>query len=170
MINFVSYDHSGKVLSAGFMAEICLKEAVKAGDPILPIPPVESIDIAATKVDLSKMQLVGITPPPAPEPESQTLRSSMLPISDKQFYTKAAIDGVISQEDALKAVQSGFIPAPMQAFIDTIQDSEVRFAATMLFGGETTIYRQHPLIEGFFLEQGKDVDAMDRFFTEAVYL
>lgn len=168
MINFVSYDMTGKLLSAGYMSDVCLAAAVDAGDRILPIGPVESFDLAKSKVDLSKMQLVGVMQKAAPATEQRA--EHIDPISDKQFYTKAAIRGMISQDDAVKAVQSGFIPAPMQAFIDALQDAETRFAATMLFGGETTLYWQHPLIQSFLMGQGMDADAMKQFFREAAVL
>lgn len=167
MMNFVCYDNDGTITSAGFMVSEAIALSVERGEQILEIEPRENFDWRGFRVDLHTMQLVEGAPPPEPEPAYVDTRAQIEPISDKQFYTKAAFEGIITKEDALKAVQTGFIPAPMQSFIDTIQDPEIRFAATMLFAGETTIYRQHPLIEGFLLEQGKDAGAMDRFFAEA---
>lgn len=167
MMNFVRYAENGTITSAGYMDEAAILNEHNNGERILTVSLSDGFDWSVLKVDTKTLELVA-TEPSAPEPPSaREERSQVQPISDKQFYTKAAFDGLISQDDAIKAVQTGFVPPPMQAFIDTIQDADVRFAATMLFAGETTIYRQHPLIEGFFLEQGKDADAMDRFFAEA---
>lgn len=167
MMNFVRYAEDGTITSAGYMDEAAILLEHNNGERILNVSLNDGVDWRALKVDTNTLMLVPAETP-IPEQESdRDIRSKIMPISDKQFYMKMAIDGVISQDDALNAVQTGFIPAPMQAFIDTIQDADVRFSATMLFAGDTTIYRQHPLIEGFFLEQGIDVDDMNRFFEQA---
>lgn len=104
-------------------------------------------------------------PPPLPDP-----RSMIRPISDRQFYQHAAIEGFIAQADALAAVQSGFIPAPFQAFIDRITDPDEKFNVTMLFAGATTYYRQHHYAEMFGIAFGLTAEQVDTFWIEAAKL
>jgi hypothetical protein len=70
-------------------------------------------------------------------------------ISDRQFFQALALQGAITQEEALAAVRSGAIPAAMQAFIDAIADQEQQFGATMLLSGAVEFDRNHPLVESF---------------------
>lgn len=173
MINFVRYAEDGTVISVGFMVPEAITLDADHGERILEIEPREVLDWRGFRVDLATMQLIEGAPPPEPQPEPETagdVRARLMPISDKQFFMKAAFDGIISHEDAIKAVQTGFIPPPMLAFIDTITDQDVKFSAMMLYSGATTIFRQHPLIEGFFLEQDMDVDAVNEFWIEAAKL
>lgn len=101
-------------------------------------------------------------PPPPPDP-----RSLIQPISDRQFYQQAALQGFISREDAIAAVQSGFIPAPFQQFIDNMTDPDDKYNATMLFAGATTYYRQHHYTEMFGIAFGLTPEQVDTFWTEA---
>lgn len=170
MMNFVRYAEDGTITSAGYMDKEAILIEVNNGARILTTELSDGVDWRAFKVDPSTLELVKADPiQEEPQPKDHT-PPQIKPITDKQFYVKAAFRGMISQDDALKAVQTGFIPAPMQAYIDTIQEPDIRFAATMLFAGETTIYFQHPLIQGFFMDQGMDAEAMEQFFQEATSL
>lgn len=53
-------------------------------------------------------------------------------VSRRQFYTQLAFDNIISQEDAIKAASSGFIPAPLEAIIDQLPNDEAKFNARMM--------------------------------------
>ena len=99
--------------------------------------------------------------PPAPIPAT---------ISDRQFFQQAAIDGLVSQEEALSAVQTGSIPVVLQAVIDGIEDPNNRFAATMLLAGATTIERYHPLTDAVAAHLGWDSTQLDEFFIRAAQL
>jgi len=170
MMNFVRYAEDGTIIGAGYMATEAIALDLERGERITEIKPRENFDWRGFKVDPSTHELVESDPIPE-EPQFKDYAPPQIkPVTDKQFYLKAAFRGMISQDDALKAVQTGFIPAPMQAYIDNIQEPDIRYAATMLFAGETTIYFQHPLIQGFFMDQGMDAEAMELFFKEAEFL
>jgi hypothetical protein len=70
-------------------------------------------------------------------------------ISDRQFSQALAVQGAITQEEALSAVRTGAIPAAMQTFIEAIPDQEQQFGATMLLSGAVEFDRNHPLVESF---------------------
>jgi hypothetical protein len=70
-------------------------------------------------------------------------------ISDRQFFQALALQGAITQEEALAAVRTGAVPTAMQTFIDAIPDQEQQFGATMLLSGAVEFERNHPLVESF---------------------
>lgn len=82
-------------------------------------------------------KVVEYTPPPPPPtiPES---------ISRRQFFQQLAILELISPADALAAVQTGAIPEPIQAVIDTLPEVD-QFSAQMLVAGAQTFERSNPL-------------------------
>lgn len=88
-------------------------------------------------------------------------------ISDRQFFQQAAIEGFITQAEALAAVQTGTIPAVLQTLIDSIQDETERFAATMVLAGATTFSRNHPLTEAVRIYLNKTSEEIDQFFINA---
>lgn len=88
-------------------------------------------------------------------------------ISDRQFFQQAAIQGMITQEEALAAVQTGSIPANLQSIVDTIQNESEKFAATMILSGATTFNRNHPLTETIGDYLGMTSDQIDSFFLDA---
>ncbi|MFC7399604.1 hypothetical protein ACFQU1_20535 [Chelatococcus sp. GCM10030263] len=98
--------------------------------------------------------------PPAPVPD----------ISDRQFFQQLAIDGTITQEEALAAVKTGAIPASLQTIVDGIQDPAARFAAEMLLSGATTFERSHPLTDAIGQATGRTPEQVDDFFRSAARL
>lgn len=74
---------------------------------------------------------------PAPVPMS---------ISDRQFFQQLAIDGLITQAEAIAAVSIGEIPAGMQVLIDQLPNG-LKFGATMMVSGATEFRRDHDLTE-----------------------
>lgn len=95
--------------------------------------------------------------PPAPPPAS---------ISRRQFFQQAALGGFITQAEALDAVRSGTIPAPLQAAVNLLPAGE-RFAAEMLISGAQTFELAHPLTTAIGAQLGVDVAA---FFVAAAEL
>lgn len=98
--------------------------------------------------------------PPAPVPD----------ISDRQFFQQLSIDGVISEEDALAAVQTGFIPPPLQVIVDAIEDPAAKFAAKMLISGATVFQRSHPMSEAIRIARGMSPEDCDDFFRASAAL
>lgn len=99
-------------------------------------------------------------PPPSPMPES---------ISDRQFFQQLAVQGVISQDDALAAVRIGTIPAALQALINGLP-ADQQFGATMIISGATIFERNHPLTVALGADYGWTVAQLDDFFRAAAVL
>lgn len=68
-------------------------------------------------------------------------------ISDRQFAHALKNFGVLTHSEAMEFVQTGTIPAPLQAVIDAIEDTEQREAAELMLAGATTFDRSHPMTE-----------------------
>lgn len=91
-------------------------------------------------------------------------------ISDRQFFQQAAVLGIITQAEALAAVQTGTIPAVLQTIVDGIEDPDEKFAATMLLSGATTFERAHPFTEAVGDALGWTSEQIDQFFIAAAQL
>lgn len=88
------------------------------------------------------------------------------PISDRQFFQQLAIDGFISESEALAAVATGTLPAAVEAIVSAMSVAD-QFAARMLLSGATMFYRSHPLVEVFAAAIGMDAAALDAFWSSA---
>jgi len=91
-------------------------------------------------------------------------------ISDRQFFQMAAMGGIITQAEALAAVQTGVIPSVLQTVVDGITDPDQKFAATMLLSGATQFERVHPLTEAVGAYLGWTSEQIDQFFIQAAGL
>lgn len=91
-------------------------------------------------------------------------------ISDRQFFQQAAVLQIITQQEALAAVQTGAIPAILQAVVDGITDPDQKFAATMMLSGATTFERHHPFTEAVGAALGWTSAQVDQFFVAAAQL
>jgi hypothetical protein len=99
-----------------------------------------------------------------------SVRPPLLPISDRQFFQQAALAGIITQAEALGAVQTGAIPAALQTIVDAIADPQQKFAAQMILSGATTFERNHPLTQSIGSALGWTEDQIDQFFRSAAAL
>lgn len=88
-------------------------------------------------------------------------------ISDRQFFQQAAVLGIITQAEALAAVQTGAIPSVLQTIVDGIADPDQKFAATMLLSGATIFERYHPFTNAVGAALGWTPDQVDQFFVAA---
>jgi hypothetical protein len=88
-------------------------------------------------------------------------------ISDRQFFQQAAVDGLITQDEAIAAVATGTIPAVLQTIVDGITDPAEQFAAKMLLSGATVFERRHPFTEAVGAALGWTSAQIDAFFTAA---
>lgn len=174
-MKFVQYNpETYEAVCYGESTSEALDAAIEAGQWIITLDALpEDFALHLYDVDPEAKTLVR-SDPPRPDPNDPgppiDPRSQIMPISDRQFYQKAAIDGYITREDALAAVQSGFIPAPFQQFIDGITDPDQKFSATMLFAGATQYYRQHHYTELFGIAFGLTAEQVDDFWIEAAKL
>jgi hypothetical protein len=98
-------------------------------------------------------------PPPVPQQ-----------ISDRQFFQQAAVDGLITQDEALAAVSTGAIPAVLQTIVDGITDPAEQFVAKMLLSGATVFERTHPFTEAVAAALGWTSEQINGFFVAAYQL
>lgn len=174
-MKFVEYDpNTYAVVCYGESSEESIDASIDAGRPIIAIDQLpDDFGLHLYDVDPTTKTMVRAAedrPDPfAPLPPIDP-RSQIMPISDRQFYQKAAIDGYISREDAIKAVQSGFVPSIFQEVIDGMVNPEEKFNATMLFAGATVYYRQHHYTELFGVALGLTSEEVDTFWIDAAKL
>ncbi|NTS30658.1 hypothetical protein HQ945_05270 [Phyllobacterium sp. BT25] len=90
-------------------------------------------------------------------------------ISDRQFFQQLAVGGLITESEALAAVQTGTLPAAIVAFIDQLPD-EQQFPARMLLTGATSFERAHPLTDAFGSMYGMDREQIDQLWGDAAQL
>jgi hypothetical protein len=88
-------------------------------------------------------------------------------ISDRQFFQEAYILGMITEDEALLAVQVGAIPSTLLSIINSISDPNSQFAAKMILSGATTFQRNHPLVEQVRIALNKTSEEIDQFFIDA---
>lgn len=88
-------------------------------------------------------------------------------ISRRQFFQYLAVLEIISRQEALAALQSGVIPAPLQAIIDQLPTEDDQFEAQMFIIGAQNFHRLHPLSETVRLSLGWSVEQKDDFWRAA---
>lgn len=66
-------------------------------------------------------------------------------ISRRQFYQGLAVEGFITNQEALDAMRTGAMPAALQSILDGMTDNSSRFEAEMLLLGAHEFHRNHPL-------------------------
>lgn len=89
-------------------------------------------------------------------------------ISDRQFFQQLAIEGIITQDDAL-ASNAAIIPPPLLAIIEAMPEDQ-QFNAKMIISGATVYYRNDPLTITIGTAYGWTSDQIDAFFTAAAVL
>lgn len=110
--------------------------------------------------EAAALQAVWAEPDPAPVPVS---------ISDRQFAQHLALDGVISEAEALVWAARGELPAALETALGGLPEGE-RFAAQMLLAAATTYERSHPLVAALGGVLGYDPPALDEIWRAAAAL
>lgn len=100
--------------------------------------------------------------PPSPEPDVIVPQI----ISDRQFFQKLAMLGLITEAEALAAVKTGDVPTELQGLIDALP-ADQRFAAEMLLSGAVSFSRSHPLTLFFGQAMGWSSDQLDELWIDA---
>jgi hypothetical protein len=105
--------------------------------------------------------------PTASEIEAFALPTVAVPasISDRQFFQQLAIDGIITEDQAL-ASNAAVIPAPLLAIIDQLPANQ-QFDAKMKVSGATTFLRADPLTIAIGSAYGMTSADIDAFFAAA---
>ena len=101
----------------------------------VPNDPANADRIAIAAWEAAGNTIAAFVAAPAPVPQI---------ISDRQFYQGLAIEGLISQDEALAAVKTGTLPAAIEALVDALPGAQ-QFPARMLLSGATQFDRAHPL-------------------------
>jgi hypothetical protein len=104
-----------------------------------------------------------------PAPEMVIYTPVPATISDRQFYQQLAVAGIITEDEALAAVQTGAIPDALAEIIDGMP-SEKKFGAKMMVGGAVSFERDHPLTKEIATAFGMQSNAVDEFFRDAARL
>jgi hypothetical protein len=104
------------------------------------------------------------TPPPQPAAPPAPIPT----ISDRQFFQQLAIEGIISQDEAL-ASNAAVIPAPLLNIINAMP-ADQQFAAKMIVSGATTFERGNPMTIAIGTAYGMTSDQIDAFFRAAASL
>lgn len=138
----------------GAMSAIPSEIVLPSGDVVC--APVVGDDYQGCVLEIWEME-----EPPPPVPTQ---------ISDRQFFQQAAVAQIITQAEALAAVQTGTIPSVLQTIVDGIADPDQKFAATMLLAGATVFERNHPLTEAVGAALGWTSGQIDQFFISAAQL
>lgn len=113
---------------------------------------------AAALAELDRLAALPLDHDPRPVPPE---------ISDRQFFQALALAGLISQAEALAAVQTGALPAPIAAIVDGLPD---QFGARMLLSGATTFERANPLTDALGGALGYSPAQTDELFRAAAAL
>ncbi|CAN7330709.1 hypothetical protein [Neorhizobium tomejilense] len=87
-------------------------------------------------------------------------------ISDRQFFQQLAVEGYISESEALAAVSVGALPAAVEAIVGALTPED-QFSARMLLSGATRFERAHPLVEVFAAAIGMTTQQLDAFWAAA---
>jgi len=90
-------------------------------------------------------------------------------ISDRQFYQQLAIQGVITQAEAIAAVGPGTLPAALASLIAQLP-AGVQFDAKMKASGATQFSRSSPLVATIAQLFGWDGPTTDTFWIAASQL
>jgi hypothetical protein len=90
-------------------------------------------------------------------------------ITRRQFFQQLSVQSVITQAQALAAVQTGTLPASLQTLINGLPTAE-QFGATMLLCAAEAIQRSHPMTVAIGTAYGWTSAQMDTFFITASQL
>jgi hypothetical protein len=89
-------------------------------------------------------------------------------ISDRQFFQQLAIQGIITEDQAL-AANAAVIPPPLLALIEGMPQDQ-QFGVKMLVGGAVVFHRNHPVTEAIGTAYGWSPTQIDDFFRAAAKL
>ncbi len=90
-------------------------------------------------------------------------------VSDRQFFQALALAGAVTPDEALAAVMTGQLPAPIATAVEALPEAE-RFAARMLLSGATSFERAHPMVAQLGAALGYDAAALDGLWRQAAAL
>ena len=120
------------------------------------------------RIMLAEWEAEGNTIEPyVPEPVIEPIPDE---ISRRQFFQQLANMEIITREDALAALTSGAIPAPLQTIINALPSDDDKFNAQMLVIGAQAFNRRHPLAEIVRQAMQWTIEQKDDFWRDAAKL
>ncbi|PAY07193.1 hypothetical protein CK489_15445 [Bradyrhizobium sp. UFLA03-84] len=90
-------------------------------------------------------------------------------ISLRQFYQQLAVQGVITQDDALSAVRTGALPSALQTIVNGLPQAQ-QFPATMMLSGASTFQRSNSMTAAIGAAYGWTSEQIDAFFVAAAQI
>lgn len=142
---------------------VIVNRAILAGSEDYVVPDGHTLVAETHPMDIGATYKDGVyTPlPPLPEPPAPPIHT----ISDRQFFQQLALEGIITEDQAL-ASNAAVIPPPLLAIIDAMP-VEQQFAAKMLVSGATVYERNHPMTAAIGAAYGWGDAQIDDFFRAA---
>ncbi len=125
----------------------------------LPLPDGKQVCGAQMYTDYFGYMVIDLEMEPPPEPIAD--------ISKRQFYQEAALEGIITQDEAIAVFSSGTIPEILQTVINSLPDAPTQFQARMLLVGANTFSRDHPMVTMIGTVLNKTSAEIDQFFLNA---
>lgn len=92
-----------------------------------------------------------------------------LVISDRQFFQQLAVQGVITQDEAIAAVATGTLPSSMATLVNMLPPDQ-QFAANMLLKGATQFERSNPMVPVLGQAYGWNAAQLDQLWIAASLL
>ena len=90
-------------------------------------------------------------------------------IFDRQFAQVLAIDGIITEAEALAWAARGDLPEALETTVDHLPEAH-RFSARMLLAAATTYERAHPLVAVLRAILGRDAGDLDDIWRRGAAL
>lgn len=115
-------------------------------------------------------ELVDLTPAEVAEIESAPVLPEPVPseVADWQFAGQAAVEGIITQQEALDWAGSGKVPQVLWTAVDgAIKDPDQHFQVSMLLVGAKSYLRANPLVPLLGAVLNKDAAGLDQFWRDA---
>jgi hypothetical protein len=157
------------------VADGAVAELIPLDAGLVPGKDIFTPDIAETLVDVT-----GVSPAPQPgwsydghvfAAPAATAPVAIVPasISRRQFFQQLAVQGTITEPEALAAVQTGAIPSEMQPLVAGLPQAE-QFGATMLIAGASSFDRDNPLTMAMGQAYGWSSGQIDALWVAAAAL
>lgn len=90
-------------------------------------------------------------------------------VSDRQFFQQLAVQGTITQDEAIAAVATGTLPASMVQLVSQLPPDQ-QFGANMLLKGAIEFKRSHPMVPVLGAAYGWTSAQLDALWTAAAVL
>lgn len=134
-------------------------------------------EVPASDVDYSTWLGLGLVADRWPGAQTEAdIRAALKPfgwpcvdISRRQFYQQCAVEGIVTQDEALTVLTVGTLPAALLAIVSALP-ADQQFAAKMLLLGSSDFDRNNPFTIAIGAARGMTAAQIDAFFVAAAQL